>query len=55
MATREELMLVPFGDLIDRLIEAEARIEAMRPKVRKLNELEAAGVDNWEGYGAVDG
>lgn len=41
--------------LAESLVKAEDRIENLRARVRKLNALEAAGVDNWEGYdGAME-
>ena len=33
------------------IIISEARFEQLLDSQRKLDALEAAGVDNWEGYG----
>lgn len=59
MTDREErlraLHHVSVATLMERLIKAEDRVEALRAKATKPFALEAAGVNNWEGYGRALG
>ena len=55
--TREQRVEAYFDlsarSLAEALVKTEDRIDNLRLRVRKLNALEAAGVDNWEGYDAA--
>lgn len=41
---------LPARNLAEALVKAEDRVNNLRARVCKLNALEAAGVDGWEGY-----
>lgn len=38
-------------DLAEKVVDLEDKVQELEEADRKLTALEAAGVDNWEGYG----